>query len=117
MKNTNNNFFKIKLNYVCIAISIALVLILFRITSGYSNIQVVPAQGSGDESAIQNLPSDIKCVPGADNGAYYTRDLTPGGICGDQMYVVAAGGYTITDGIGGPLLTRDDTEDDKLAPF
>lgn len=124
MKNTNNNFFKIKLNYVCIAISIALVLILFRMTSGYKNlnaldIQVEAAPGSGDEFAVQNLPSDIKCVPGADDSDYYTRGLTPGGICGGQKYVAATADYKITGGIGGSLLDRDTNDDtgSTLATF
>ena len=116
---------KLKPNYVCIAVTVALVLILFRITSGYKNlhaldIQVEAAPGSGDEFAIQNLPSDVKCVPGPQEGAdYYTRSLTPGGICGGQAYVNASADYKITGGIGGSLLERNtgDEIDSQMAEF
>jgi hypothetical protein len=118
--------FKIKPNWVCIAITVVIILVLFRITSGYKNdlnyldIQVEAAPGSGDEFAIQNLPSDIKCVPSSEETAdYYTRGLTPGGICGGQKYVNASADYKITGGIGGSLLERNtgDEMDSRLSDF
>ena len=120
------NLFKFKPNYICIAVTIALVLIIFRLTSGYHSsinsleLKVEAAPGSGDEFAIQNLPSDIKCVPGPQEGAdYYTRSLTPGGICGGQTYVNASADYKITGGIGGSLLERNtgDEINSNLAEF
>lgn len=58
--------------------------------------------------SIFDLKHDVSCVPGPTSDAsYYTKDLTPGGICGDQQWVAnQAEGYTITDGIGGSLLDQ-----------
>tara|TARA_R110000803_G_scaffold59125_2_gene117534 strand:- start:113 stop:265 length:153 start_codon:yes stop_codon:yes gene_type:complete len=50
----------------------------------------------------------LDCVPGPNETASpYTKDLTPGGLCGAQEFVVAqADGYEIVDGIGGSLLDQ-----------
>jgi hypothetical protein len=58
--------------------------------------------------SIFDLKYDLSCVPGPTKaGSYYTKDLTPGGICGAQEWVAQqAEGYTITDGIGGSLMDR-----------
>jgi len=63
---------------------------------------------TGNVKSIFDLKYDMTCVPGPNKeSAYYTKDLTPGGICGDQQWVASqADGYTITDGIGGSLLDR-----------
>ena len=47
---------------------------------------------------------DITCVPGAPNGSAYTRDLTPGGMCGMQGRVADTADYHIVGGIGGELV-------------
>jgi hypothetical protein len=61
-----------------------------------------------EASQFFNLTYDLDCVPGPQkNASYYTKDLTPGGMCGAQEFVVnQAEGYTITDGIGGSLMDQ-----------
>lgn len=83
------------------------------------DIAVTAAPGSGPENDIKNLPSSLECVPGADKSDYYTRSLTPGGICNGQAFVVASADYKITGGIGEPLLSdaRVSSNDDNLYDF
>ena len=61
------------------------------------------------ENGIFGLPYNLGCVPGPQASAgYYTKGLSPGGICGAQEYVVAqASDYQILGGIGGSLLSQD----------
>ena len=65
-------------------------------------------QSKGADQSIFDLKYDLSCVPGPTKSAsYYTKDLTPGGMCGAQEWVAEqASGYTITDGIGGSLMDR-----------
>jgi hypothetical protein len=64
-----------------------------------------PVLVKGSDGSLFDLKYDMKCVPGPDETAgYYTRDLTPGGYCGDQEFVAAGANYEIIDGIGGSLL-------------
>ena len=67
-----------------------------------------PIKITSKDGDIFSLPYDIKCVPGPNaSAAYYTKDLTPGGICGDQDFVRSqAEDYKIVDGIGGSLLDQ-----------
>ena len=55
---------------------------------------------------IFSLPYSVDCVPGPTaKCSYYTKDLTPGGICGAQEFVRSqAEDYKIVGGIGGSLL-------------
>lgn len=64
--------------------------------------------GAPEASQFFNLPYGLDCVPGPqEKASYYTKDLTPGGVCGAQEFVVnQAEGYTITDGIGGSLMDQ-----------
>ena len=76
--------------------------------SGYKlspeSIDVSPMV-SGD--AISKLPYTLDCVPGPGKGAaYYTKDMTPGGFCGDQALVRESMSYQILGGIGGSLLEK-----------
>ena len=60
---------------------------------------------SGD--AITKLPYTLDCVPGpGKDAAYYTKDLTPGGFCGDQALVRESMSYKILSGVGGSLLEK-----------
>lgn len=59
-----------------------------------------PLETEGPSSSLKEfmgLPYELKCAPTAEEGgAYYTKALTPGGICGGQKFVNAAmGGYKI----------------------
>ena len=57
-----------------------------------------------EPSGLFKMPYNIDCTPGAKNGAYYTRDLTPGGMCGGQQFVADMNDYKITGGVGGSLI-------------
>ena len=60
---------------------------------------------SGD--AITKLPYKMDCVPGpGKDAAYYTKDMSPGGFCGDQALVRESMSYKILGGIGGSLLEK-----------
>ena len=69
------------------------------------DIKAAPSTDNG----IFGLPYNLGCVPGPQASAgYYTKGLSPGGICGAQEYVAAqAGDYQILGGIGGSLLSPD----------
>ena len=57
--------------------------------------------------AVTKLPNKLECVPGqGKDAAYYTKDLTPGGFCGDQALVRDAMSYKILGGVGGSLLEK-----------
>ena len=67
-------------------------------------IGVDPVVQGGD---LNKLPYTMDCVPGPGKDAsYYTKDLTPGGFCGDQKFVRDSMSYKITNGIGGSLLDK-----------
>lgn len=52
--------------------------------------------------SLFDLPYKMECVPGAGSNeeSYYTRELSPGGLCGAQQLVSDHGAYSITGGIG-----------------
>ena len=55
-------------------------------------------------TSIFDLEHKIECVPGSPESAYYTKSLTPGGICGDQAFVKRSADAKIVGGIGGSLI-------------
>jgi hypothetical protein len=73
-----------------------------------SPLDISGATASQKAGSIFSLPYRLDCVPGPNETASpYTKDLTPGGLCGAQEFVVAqADGYEIVDGIGGSLLDQ-----------
>ena len=57
--------------------------------------------------SLLDLTYNMDCTPGMPGGSYYSKDLTPGGICGAQEFVNSVmHGYTIEGGIGDSLLTK-----------
>lgn len=60
----------------------------------------------GNAKSLADLPHKLECAPSAkEGGAYYSKSLSPGGICGDQAFVnKVMHGYSIEDGIGRNLL-------------
>lgn len=66
-----------------------------------------PTVATGPKS-LDSIPASLDCTPGpSENASYYTRGLTPGGLCGDQEYVRdQLRDYAIADGIGGSLLEK-----------
>jgi len=91
-----------------------LVILMFMNCGGTKSTYVLTPRmvninkSKGADKSIFDLKYDLSCVPGpTKSGSYYTKDLTPGGICGAQEWVAEqAEGYTITDGIGGSLMDR-----------
>jgi len=89
-----------------------LLLIIFRLWSRPSNFILRPSDlmtsgGTGQEpSALFSMNPDLNCVPGPSKRAsYYTRGLTPGGLCGDGDWVHdQQRKWKIDSGIGGSLL-------------
>ena len=66
-----------------------------------------PAASSGPTSLVE-IPSSLECTPGpAENASFYSRGLTPGGLCGDgEMIRDQIRDFSIEGGIGGSLLER-----------
>jgi hypothetical protein len=56
------------------------------------------------EKSIFDLEHKLECTPGYKDGSPYTKNLTPGGLCGAQQLVSDHAGYAIEDGIGGSLI-------------
>lgn len=69
--------------------------------------RMVKTDAPENPGSIFDLKYDLSCVPGPQSTAsYYTKDLTPGGICGASEWVAQQADYKIVDGIGGSLLDR-----------
>lgn len=77
-------------------------------TSSGSNLMVQEGSiASKAPASIFDLGYNLKCVPGPGSDSYYTRGLTPGGVCGDQAYVQSQiRDFQITGGIGGSLMDK-----------
>jgi hypothetical protein len=91
------------LSSIAILIIIILVIGFFNNKSMYQPrpITVDPV----NEKSIFDLETRIDCTPGqTSEGSAYTKDLTPGGICGAQKLVSDIASYGIVDGIGGSLI-------------
>jgi len=86
-------------------LALLLVIIMgIRMRSGYGSIST--DQGESVKS-IFNSRESAKCVPGPGKDASYYTGEGSGGFCGAQQAVHFHGHeYSITDGIGGPLLSR-----------
>ena len=65
-------------------------------------------EASKGPMSLTEIPSTLECTPGpAENASYYTRGLTPGGLCGDGDVVRnQIRDFSIENGIGGSLLER-----------
>lgn len=57
---------------------------------------------------IKNLEHSLACVVGpGESSGYYSKGLTPGGLCGDQKLIrEQMRGYKILAGVGGSLLEK-----------
>jgi hypothetical protein len=104
---------KLASNALIIGLLLAVLWILFRgaSRSGYEGSPLVSAPGaaaaSGPKSLFDIKPS-LECTPGpAEHASWYSRGLTPGGLCGDADFVRdQIRDYSIADGIGGSLLEK-----------
>lgn len=94
--------------FVTTTLLVLLVVFMFRCSSSKSSYRLSPTPVSINAKAtgsLVDLPYKAECVPGPTaEAAYYTKDLTPGGVCGGQALVAAQADYSILGGIGGSLL-------------
>lgn len=65
-------------------------------------------QASTGPMSLTEIPSSLECTAGpSEKAAYYSRGLTPGGLCGDgDMIRSQIRDFSIENGIGGSLLER-----------
>jgi hypothetical protein len=98
-----------------IVIIALLLLILYQVTmrpgrSFMADLGITSGSGaSSGPDSIFGLKNSLKCTVGGynQNSAYYTKSLTPGGLCGDEDYVRnQQRDFSINSGIGGSLLTK-----------
>ena len=69
--------------------------------------QLIKTSSPATSNSIFDLKYDLSCVPGPQStGSYYTKDHTPGGLCGAAEWVAQQADYKILDGIGGSLLDQ-----------
>lgn len=93
---TNKNAIKVIFAIIC------LIWILSSVRSAYEPRPLVIRENTTE--SIFDLKHDSSCVPGhGQNGGYYSKSLTPGGICGGQKLVSDHANYEIQEGIGGVL--------------
>ena len=106
---------KIFTQAVIIGLLVAILVMLFQgHGSKYEMYQAAPlvtkssAEASKGPTSLTEIPSSMECTPGpSEEAAYYTRGLTPGGLCGDgEMVRSQIRDFSIENGIGGSLLER-----------
>jgi len=92
-----------------------LLIILYQVTMGrgVSRMSMLDtAQGSmaaSGPSSIFGLKNKLGCVAGGFNpeSSFYSKDLSPGGLCGDNDWIRnQQRDFEIKGGIGGSLLTK-----------
>jgi len=93
--------------------ALTMIIILLLIISGLAAFRTSTTSGykpittkTVSDGSIFDLPVELECTAGSGKkGSPYSKGLTPGGVCGAQKLVAGqAGGYEITDGIGGSLI-------------
>ena len=80
-------------------------------TSGYIGAPVAIQPGAGVAKlpgSLFDIQNSLECTAGPSEKAdYYSRGLTPGGLCGGSAYVrEQVRDFAIVDGIGGSLLEK-----------
>lgn len=104
---------KVLTHAIIIGLLLAILYQLARPASYYIPNNIAPIdiaiKGTGQEpSQLGDIKPSLACVPGPEKeSSYYTMGLTPGGLCGDEAFVLSQmRDYSIADGIGGSLLDR-----------
>jgi hypothetical protein len=106
--------FKVLTHAIIIGLLLAILLTLVKSqrTSGYdagANISINPGPMVAKQpESLFSMDNSIQCVAGPSEKAdYYSRGLTPGGLCGGSEYVrEQIRDYAIVDGVGGSLLEK-----------
>jgi hypothetical protein len=106
--------FKVLTHAIIIGLLLAILMTLVKSqnTSGYSSgapLVINPGPMVAKQPAsLFSLDNGIECVAGPSEKAdYYSRGLTPGGLCGGSEYVrEQIRDYAIADGVGGSLLEK-----------
>jgi hypothetical protein len=107
--------FKVLTHAIIIGLLLAILMTLVksqRGTSTYSAgapLVINPGAGvSKQPESLFSMDNSIQCVAGPSEKAdYYSRGLTPGGLCGGSEYVrEQIRDYAIADGVGGSLLEK-----------
>lgn len=103
---------KILTQAVIIGLLVAILVMLVQGRgSTYEAAPLVTSPGSAaavGPKTLADIPSSLECTPGpSEKAAYYTRGLTPGGLCGDGDAIrEQIRDFSIEGGIGGSLLER-----------
>ena len=101
------NLLKNKQLWLCVSVSVLMVLVVLRMTSGYGGSEISVEAAPGAQDDISKMECKQECVPGmGEKSAYYTKSLSPCGLCGGQKAVAASAEYKILGGIGGSLLEK-----------
>lgn len=105
---------KTLLNALIIGLLLAILYMLVQgqVASGYSSgaplmVNAGPSLAK-QPASLFDLQNNLECTAGpAEKAAWYSRGLTPGGLCGDGQYVQAQmRDYAIAGGVGGSLLEK-----------
>ena len=107
LKQINNMIKKDGLSIALVAVIAVLLVWCWRNRSGMRlspGAVMLEAPGASPDG-IFKLPDELRCVPGpAKDASYYSKDLTPGGLCGAQKWVNDQMRYKITGSEGDSLL-------------
>lgn len=107
---------KLMTHAVIIGLLIVVVVMLYRQGKSSASfyeaapLQTAPtAKASSGPQSIFDMRPNLECTPGpAENASYYSNGLTPGGLCGDGVFVQnQLREFNIEGGIGGSLLEKD----------
>ena len=95
MKNNKNAC--MMMSMVMVAIIVLLLCKSFKSKSQYTVSPPQPIKVSNVKGgSMFDLPYKLECVPGdSATASYYSRDLSPGGVCGIQEFVQDQSSYTI----------------------
>lgn len=107
IKQINNMIKKDTLSVALVAVIAVLLAWCWKNRSGMAlspGSIALEAPGANPDG-IFKLPDELKCVPGpAKDASYFSKGLTPGGICGAQKWVNDQMRYKITGSNGDSLL-------------
>ena len=82
-------------------IAFLLYVVLTGQKSGYiTGRDITIVEDDASKGSIFDMKCSSECIPGEKNGDYYTKDLSPCGMCGAQKFVRGNMNYKISGGFG-----------------